>query len=110
MTNYSKKTIQTDNKVNNWQTKRIVPADVQLVEENLPFKPYKEHCETRSIEAVNDEGSTEGPRIRLPISQNQEKTPIYLLTNSMGIYAQESSSDEIQLVYEKSSKQEHQID
>jgi len=56
VTNYSKKTIQTDNKVNNWQTKRIVPADVQLVEENLPFKPYKEHCETRSIEAVNDEG------------------------------------------------------
>ena len=63
----------------------------------------------RSIEAVNGEGSSEKHRIFLPISQNQEQTTIYLPTNSMGIDAQESSSDEIQLVYEKSTEPEHQI-
>ena len=63
----------------------------------------------RSIGAVNDEGSSEEHRICLPISQNQEETPIYLPTNSMGIDFQESSSDEIQLDYEKFTKQVHQI-
>jgi hypothetical protein len=63
----------------------------------------------RSIEAVNDEGSSEKHRICLPISQNQEQTTIYLPTNSMGMDAQESSLDEIQLVYEESTKPEHQI-
>ena len=63
----------------------------------------------RSIEAVNDEGSSEKHRICLPISQNQEQTTIYLPTNSMGMDAKESSSDEIQLVYEESTKPEHQI-
>jgi hypothetical protein len=58
---------------------------------------------------VNDEGSSEEHRICLPISQNQEETPIYLPSNSMGIDAQESSSDEIQLVYEKFTEPEHQI-
>ena len=63
----------------------------------------------RSIGAVNDEGSSEEHRICLPTSQNQEQTPIYLSTNSMGIDAQESSSDEIQMAYEKSTEPEHQI-
>jgi hypothetical protein len=58
---------------------------------------------------VNGEGSSEEHRICLPISQNQEETPIYLPSNSMGIDAQESSSDEIQLVYEKFTEPEHQI-
>ena len=58
---------------------------------------------------MNDEGSSEERRICLPISQNQEKTPICLSTNSMGMDAQESSSDEIQLVYEKLIKPVHQI-
>jgi hypothetical protein len=73
---------------------------VQLVEENLPFLSYEEHSEMRS---------TEEPRICLPISQTQEQTPIYLPTNSIGMDAQESSSDEIQLVYEKSNNPVHQI-
>jgi len=63
----------------------------------------------RSIETVNDEGSSEEHRICLPTSQNQEQTPIYLPTNSMGRDFQESSLDEIQLVYEESTKPEHQI-
>ena len=58
---------------------------------------------------MNDEGLSEERRICLPISQNQEKTPICLSTNSMGMDAQESSSDEIQLVYEKLIKPVHQI-
>ncbi len=73
---------------------------MQLVEENLPFLSYEEHSEMRS---------TEEPRICLPISQTQEQTPIYLPTNSIGMDAQESSSDEIQLVYEKSNNPVHQI-
>ena len=85
------------------------PADAQLVEEDLPFISYEGHCEKRSIEAVNGEGSSEEHRICLPISQNQEETTIYLPSYSMGIDAQESSSDEIQLVYEKSTEPEHQI-
>ena len=87
----------------------MLPADIQLVEENPPFISYEEHCEMRSIGAVNDEGSSEEHRICLPTSQNQEQTPIYLSTNSMGIDAQESSSDEIQMAYEKSTEPEHQI-
>ena len=87
----------------------MLPADIQLVEENPPFISYEEHCEIRSIEAVNDEGSSEEHRICLPNYQNQEQTPIYLPTNSMGIDFQESSSDEIQLDYEKFTKQVHQI-
>ena len=63
----------------------------------------------RSIQDVNGEGSSEKHRIFLPISQNQEQTPIYLPTNSMGIDAQESSSDEIQLVHEKSTKPKQQV-
>ena len=63
----------------------------------------------RSIQAVNGEGSSEKHRIFLPISQNQEQTPIYLPTNSMGMDAKESSSDEIQLVYEKSTKPKQQV-
>ena len=63
----------------------------------------------RSIEAVNDEGSSEERRICLPISQNQEKTPICLSTNSMGMDAQESSLEAIQLVYEKSTKPKQQV-
>ena len=58
---------------------------------------------------MNDERSSEEHKICLPISQNQEKTPICLSTNSMGMDAQESSSDEIQLVYEKLIKPVHQI-
>ena len=73
---------------------------MQLVEENLPFLSYEEHSEMRS---------TEEPRICLPISQTQEQIPIYLPTNSIGMDAQESSSDEIQLVYEKSNNPVHQI-
>ena len=87
----------------------MLPADIQLVEENPPFISYEEHCEMRSIGAVNDEGSSEEHRICLPISQNQEETPIYLPTNSMGIDFQESSSDEIQLDYEKFTKQVHHV-
>ena len=61
---------------------------MQLVEENLPFLSYEEHSEMRSIEAVNEEGTYEEHRICLPISQNQEQTPIYLATYSKGIYTQ----------------------
>ena len=78
----------------------MVQADTQLVEENLPFLSYEEHSEMRS---------TEEPRICLPISQTQEQIPIYLPTNSIGMDAQESSSDDIQLVYEKSNNPVHQI-
>jgi len=90
---------------------QIEPADVQLVEENLSLISYKEHNEIRSSEAANEykEESPEEPRICLPISQNQEQTPIYLRTNSIGIDAQESSSEETQLVNEISTKPEHQI-
>ena len=96
MTNYSKKTIQTDNKVNNWQTKRIVPADLQLVEENLPFKPYKEHCETRSIEAVNEykEESLQEPinrSLTRSLARNLKLAPISLGINSIEIGTQEES-------------------
>ncbi len=63
--------------------------------------------EMRSIEAVNDERSSEEPRICLPISQNQEQTPICVLTNSIGIDIPKSSLEEIQLIHEKSP--EHQI-
>ncbi len=88
----------------------MLPADIQLVEENPPFISYEEHCEMRSIGAVNDEGSSEERRICLPISQNQEKTPICLSTNSMGMDVQESYLEEMQLVYEEFTKQVHQID
>ena len=59
---------------------------------------------------MNDEGSSEERRICLPISQNQEKTPICLSTNSMGMDVQESYLEEMQLVYEEFTKQVHQID
>ncbi len=67
---------------------QIVPADVQLVEENLPFKPYKEHCETKSIEAVNvfKEKSNEEP-----LTRNLEQAPISLRINSMEIDTKDSS-------------------
>ena len=64
-----------------------VPGYVHLVEESLPSLSYQEHI----------------------LSQNQEQTPIYLLTNSIGTDIQESSLEEIQLVHEKSTMLEHQI-
>ena len=86
----------------------MLPADIQLVEENPPFISYEEHSEIRSIEAVNEEGTSEEHKICLPISQTQQ-TPIYLSSHSIGIDAQESSSEETQLVNEISTKPEHQI-
>ena len=64
-----------------------VPGYVHLVEESLPSLSYQEHI----------------------LSQNQEQTPIYLLTNSIGTDIQESSLEEIQLVHEKSYMPEHQV-
>ena len=93
----------------NWFIIKMVPADTQLVEENLPSMSYEGHGEMRSIEAVSDERSSEEPRICLPISQNQEQTPICVLTNSIGIDIQKSSLEEIQLIHEKSTLPEHQI-
>ena len=87
----------------------MVPADTQLVEENLSSISYEGSGEMRSIEAVSDERSSEEPRICLPISQNQEQTPICVLTNSIGTDIQESSLEEIQLVHEKSYMPEHQV-
>jgi hypothetical protein len=87
----------------------MVPADAQLVEENLRFISYKKNCETRSIEDVIDLGSSEEPRILLPISQNKKQSPIYLTNDSIGIDAEESYLEEIQLVYEESNKQVPQI-
>ena len=87
----------------------MVPADTQLVEENLPSISYEGSGEMRSIEAVSDERSSEEPRICLPIFQNQEQTPICVLTNSIGIDIQESSLEEIHLIHEKSTMPEHQV-
>ncbi len=64
-----------------------VPGYVHLVEESLPSISYQEHI----------------------LSQNQEQTPIYLLTNSIGTDIQESSLEDIQLIREKSTMPEHQV-
>ena len=67
----------------------MIPVDVQLVEENLPCisneEQMPEHCEIRSIEAVNvsrDESFDE------PLTRNLEKNPISLRINSMDINTQ----------------------
>jgi len=94
----------------------MVPADEHLVEENIQSVSYEEqipeHCETRSVEGVNGykEESFEEPRICLPISQNQEQTPTYLRTNSIGIYAQIQEHCEmrsIEVFKEESSEESH---
>jgi hypothetical protein len=87
----------------------MIPVDVQLVEENLPCisneEQMPEHCEIRSIEAVNvsrDESFDE------PLTRNLEKNPISLRINSMEIDTQDSYSAEIQAVSKKSKNSDHQ--
>ncbi len=76
-----------------------------LYEEKIP-----EHSEIRLIEALNEsiEELFDEPTVFLPVAL--ERTPISLQTNSMKIDTQElSSSEEIQVVYEKSKNLEPQI-
>jgi hypothetical protein len=60
------------------------------------------------VDVFEDE-SLEDNIISLPVSQNQVKTPICLRTSSIEIDVQDSSSEEIQVVYEKSKNSEPQV-
>ena len=88
----------------------MVPAYVQLVEENLPPISYQEqrpeHSEIRSIEALNvsKEKSNEEP-----LNMNLVQAPISFQINSMDMNTQDSYSEEIQVVSEKSKNSKHQV-
>ena len=88
----------------------MVQNDKQLVVENLPSISYQEqipeHSEIRSIEAVNvsKEKSNEEP-----LDRYLEQDPISFQINSMDINTQDSYSEEIQAVSEKSLISKHQV-
>ena len=88
----------------------MVPAYVQLVEENLPPISYQEqrpeHSEIRSIEALNvsKEKSNEEP-----LNMNLVQAPISFQINSMVMNTQYSYFEEIQAVSEKSKNTEPQV-
>jgi len=86
----------------------MVLTDKQLVVENLPSYQERipEHSEIRSIEAVNvsREKSNEEP-----LARNLEQDPISFQINSMNVNKQDSYSEEIQAVSEKSKNTEPQV-
>jgi hypothetical protein len=74
----------------------MVPADLQLVEDDLPSISFEEHCETRSIEAVNEykEESLQEPinrSLTRSLARNLKLAPISLGINSIEIGTQEES-------------------
>ena len=85
----------------------MVPAYVQLVEENLPPISYQEqrpeHSEIRSIEALNVSKEESNEK---PLNMNLVQAPNSLRINSMDMNTQDSYSEEIQAVSEKSKNTE----
>ena len=88
----------------------MVPAYVQLVEENLPSISYQEqrpeHSEIRSIEALNVSKEESNEK---PLNMNLVQAPNSLRINSMDMNTQDSYSEEIQVVSEKSLNSKHQV-
>jgi len=88
----------------------MVPAYVQLVEENLPSISYQEqrpeHSEIRSIEALNASKEESNEK---PLTRNLVQAPNSLRINSMDINTQDSYSEEIQVVSEKSLNSKLQV-
>ena len=88
----------------------MVQIDKQLVVENLPSISYQEqipeHSEIILLESVNvsEEKSNEEP-----LTRNLEQAPISFQINSMDINTQDSYSEEIQAVSEKSKNTEPQV-
>ena len=87
------------------------PAFVQLLEENQPSISYQEqipeYSKIRSIEAVN---VFKDKTFEEPFTRNLEQAPIPLRINSIEKDAQDSNSDEIQAVSEKSKKTEPNVE
>ena len=88
----------------------MVPSYVQLVEENLPPISYQEqrpeHSEIRSIEALNVSKEESNEK---PLNMNLVQAPNSLRINSMDMNTQDSYSEEIQVVSEKSLNSKHQV-
>jgi hypothetical protein len=88
----------------------MVQIDQQLVEENLPSISYQEqrpeHSEIRSIEALNVSKEESNEK---PLTRNLVQAPISLRINSMDINTQDSYSEEIQVVSEKSKNSKLQV-
>jgi hypothetical protein len=85
----------------------LVPAYVQLVEENQPSISYQEkmpeHSEIRSIGAVNVSKEKSNEKT---LTRNLVQAPISLRINSMDMNTQDSYSEEIQAVSKKSKNSE----
>jgi hypothetical protein len=87
------------------------PAFIQLVEENQPSISYQEqipeHSGILSLESVN---VSKDKSFEEPLTRNLEQAPIPLRINSIEKDAQDSNSDEIQAVSEKSKKTEPNVE
>ena len=84
----------------------MVQNDKQLVVENLPSISYQEQIPEHSeiILLESEEESNEEP-----LTRNLEQAPISFQINSMDINTQDSYSEEIQVVSEKSLNSKHQV-
>ena len=85
----------------------MVSVDVDLDEGNISSISYEEQIPEHSeIEAVN---VSENESYEEPLIRKIEQTPICVRTSSIEIDVQDSSSEEIQVVYEKSKNSEPQV-
>ena len=84
----------------------MVQLDKQLVVENLPSISYQEQIPEHSeiILLESEEESNEEP-----LTRNLEQAHISFQINSMDINTQDSYSEEIQVVSEKSLNSKHQV-
>jgi len=84
----------------------MVQLDKQLVVENLPSISYQEQIPEHSeiILLESEEESNEEP-----LTRNLEQAHISFQINSMDINTQDSYSEEIQAVSEKSLNSKHQV-
>ena len=84
----------------------MVQNDKQLVVENLPSISYQEQIPEHSeiILLESEEESNEEP-----LTRNLEQAHISFQINSMDINTQDSYSEEIQVVSEKSLNSKHQV-